>query len=125
MCTAGDDIGETMDILKKDLAQHGIKLDSAFSLIMPESYVGLPFMDVDTKENEERKKVKAAKDLAIYGQFITERKVGMTYLTLGRWPRVNSRLLGGFSQNTSLPINTSVLLPINALAAKLVPQYAL
>ena len=52
--------------------------------------------DVDTKENEERKKVKAAKDLAIYGQFITERKVGMTYLTLGRWPRVNSRLLGGF-----------------------------
>lgn len=110
---------------EKDLAQHGIKLDSAFSLIMPESYVGLPFMDVDTKENEERKKVKAAKDLAIYGQFITERKVGMTYLTLGRWPRVNSRLLGGFSQNTSLPINTSVLLPINALAAKLVPQYAL
>lgn len=96
LCTAGDDIGETMDILKKDLAKHGIKLDSAFSLIMPESYVGLPFMDVDTKENEERKKVKAAKDLAIYGQFITERKVGMTYLTLGRWPRVNSRLLGGF-----------------------------
>ena len=121
LCTAGDDIGETMDILKKDLAQHGIKLDSAFSLIMPESYVGLPFMDVDTKENEERKKVKAAKDLAIYGQFITERHI--------------SRLDGGhgstvgysedFSQNTSLPINTSVLLPINALAAKLVPQYAL
>jgi len=47
LCTAGDNIGETMYILESDLASVGLHVDSAFSLIMPESYVGLPFMDVD------------------------------------------------------------------------------
>lgn len=42
LCTAGDNIGETIDILRADLKKKGIKIDSAFSLIMPESYVGLP-----------------------------------------------------------------------------------
>lgn len=95
ICTAGDDIGETIDILKNDLGKKGIQLDSAFSLIMPESYVGLPFMDVDTPENEKRKKDKAANDLSTYCKIIVERKAGITNLTLGRWPRINSRVLGG------------------------------
>ena len=47
VCTAGDNVGEAVDILEKDLAEVGIKVHSAISLIMPESYVGLPFMDVD------------------------------------------------------------------------------
>ena len=58
LCTAGDNIGETIEILEKDLSEVGIHLDSAFSLIMPESYVGLPFMDVDTEAKEKAKKQK-------------------------------------------------------------------
>lgn len=96
LCTAGDNIGETIDILRGDLAKKGIRLDSAFSLVMPESYVGLPFMDVDTPENEARKKAKAATDLARFITIIKERRTGAEELTIGRWPRINSRLLGGF-----------------------------
>ena len=96
LCTAGDDIGETVKILRNDLAARGIRLDSAFSLIMPESYVGLPFMDVDTPENEAKKKEKAAADLSRFIKAITERKAGVEELVTGKWPRINSRLLGGF-----------------------------
>lgn len=63
LCTAGDSIGRTMEILEKDLSKRGLHLDAAYSLIMPESYVGLPFMDVDTKEREQEKIRKAAEDL--------------------------------------------------------------
>ncbi len=96
LCTAGDNIGESINILRGDLAKKGIRLDSAFSLVMPESYVGLPFMDVDTPENETRKKEKAATDLTRFITIIKEKRTGAEELTIGRWPRINSRLLGGF-----------------------------
>lgn len=35
VCTAGDNVGEAVDILEKDLAEVGIKVHSAISLIMP------------------------------------------------------------------------------------------
>lgn len=96
LCTAGDNIGETIDILSDDLKAVNITLDSAFSLIMPESYVGLPFMDVDTEENEKRKKNKAAADLERFSRMINDSRTGVRELVVGRWPRLNSRLIGGF-----------------------------
>ena len=63
VCTAGDSIGLTIENLNQTISQNpslqalGItKVSSSYSLIMPESYVGLPFMDVDPKEKEFRKK---------------------------------------------------------------------
>ena len=94
LCTAGDDIGETIDILADDLSQQGLSLDSAFSLQMPESYVGLPFMDVDPPEREEEKKRKAAEDLHRYIGMISQRLCGERHLHLSHWPRINSRVLG-------------------------------
>ena len=96
LCTAGDNIGETVNILKDDLQKREIHLDSAFSLIMPESYVGLPFMDVDTIDNEMKKKQKAAVDLSEYIKYIANRQTGIEKLTIGRWPKINSRVIGGF-----------------------------
>lgn len=94
LCTTGDNVGEAIDIFEKDLWKKGIHLDSAFSLIMPESYVGLPFMDVDTPEKEKQKKRKAAEDLERFAEMITERKKGIRDLVIGRWPKINSRLIG-------------------------------
>ncbi|MGI6242742.1 MAG: EFR1 family ferrodoxin [Prevotella sp.] len=96
LCTAGDTIGETIDIFEQDLARKGIKLDAAFSLKMPESYVGLPFMDVDNPENEKKKCAEAAKDLSIYTQDILNRRKVRALPHIGRWPRINSRLIGGY-----------------------------
>lgn len=95
LCTAGDNIGETMDLLRHDLEARGVELNAAFSLIMPESYLGLPFFNVDSAKKEKEKKEKAAAELKGYIQEIANRKPA-SHLVRGHWPRINSRLLGGF-----------------------------
>lgn len=95
VCTAGDNIGETIDILRQDLAKQGIHLDSAFSLIMPESYLGLPFFKLDTPKKEKEKKENAARELQSYVEAIASCRKE-EHLAKGRWPRLNSRLLGWF-----------------------------
>lgn len=95
LCTAGDNIGETMDVLRKDLTKKGIQLDAAFSLIMPESYLGLPFFYLDTPEKVQRKKDKASDDLKGFVNTIIGRKQD-EQLVRGRWPRIDTRLLGAF-----------------------------
>ncbi len=94
VCTAGDTVGEAMDILEADLAAVGIKTDSCISLLMPESYVGLPFMDVDKAEAERRKKTEADRRLQNFIADIKCHKAGIHDITVGRWPRINSRLIG-------------------------------
>jgi len=96
VCTAGDTVGEAIDILKQDLAAVGIPLHSAFSLLMPNTYVGLPFMDVDSPDVQKRKKERAEADLRQYAEHIMSKREGVFMLTRGRWPRINSRLLGGW-----------------------------
>lgn len=96
LCTAGDTVGETMDILKSDLARRGINLDSSFSLLMPETYVGLPFMDVDTVSDERAKIERAASQLTEFKQYIKKCESGIEMLVRGHWPRVNSRILGSY-----------------------------
>ncbi len=99
ICTAGDTLGETINIFEKDLARVGIRLDSAYSLILPESYVGLPFMDVDKPENEKRKKEQAEVELKTYIQDIAVRKAGIRKLAVGPLPRLHSRLFGSVFVN--------------------------
>lgn len=94
LCTAGDTVGEAMKLFEKALQARGLTAESTCSLLMPESYVGLPFMDVDTPEKELLKKQKAAADLQSFIQIVAERTPGYHHLTIGRWPRTNSRLLG-------------------------------
>lgn len=96
VCTAGDTTGEAIDILRKDLAAVGIPLHSAYSLIMPNTYVGLPFMNVDPVEVQQRKKQKAAEDLRLYANEIMDKREGIFNVARGRWPRINSRLLGAW-----------------------------
>ena len=73
LVTAGDNIGETIDILRNDLKERNIPLHSSCSLIMPESYVGLPFMDVDTKEKEQLKISNADKKLDEFINIVLQR----------------------------------------------------
>ena len=95
LATAGDSIGRTMEILATDLQIKAWHLDAAFSLIMPESYVGLPFMDVDSQEKEQRKKQQAEADLDRYIPLILKKEktynsklkqTGTTPINLHRGP---------------------------------------
>ena len=103
VCTAGDTIGKTIDVLNltiasnKNLEAMGISnVSSAYSLIMPESYVGLPFMDVDSKEKEIKKKEEASQELAIICEEVFNRKEGISRLVLGPTPWFFTKIVGGF-----------------------------
>ena len=95
LCTAGDNIGETMDIFSSDLSLKGIHLDSACSLVMPESYLGLPFFKLDSSDKERVKIKRSAARLRVFADVVSEYRKGYSELDYGRWPRLNSRLLGG------------------------------
>lgn len=96
LVTAGDNIGRAMDYLGRALFARGMCVDSCFSLIMPESYVGLPFMDVDTKKKEKEKKTKAALDLQRFINVIVKKRKGVSELVLGPLPGFFSGPVGGF-----------------------------
>ncbi len=96
LCTAGDTVGEGMDLFEADLAKANITLSCRLSLIMPESFVGLPFMDVDKAAREKQKKDEAKLQLS---KFINENIIPCAtgnHIVEGRWKRTNSRLLGHF-----------------------------
>ncbi|WP_288151498.1 EFR1 family ferrodoxin [uncultured Prevotella sp.] len=96
LVTAGDSIGKAMDYLSAALLPKGLSIDSCFSLIMPESYVGLPFMDVDTKEREKEKKDKSANDLEEYIKAIVARRKGLSEIVKGPLPGFFSGPVGAF-----------------------------
>jgi len=94
--TCGDDVGLTFDYLHEDLLAMGIRLDSIYSLIMPETY-NFPFIDqIDTPEKAELKKVAARERLSSLLPGIMARKRGVKEINRSRWPRTNSKLLGGY-----------------------------
>ena len=106
VCTAGDSIGLTIENLNQTISQNpslqalGItEVSSSYSLIMPESYVGLPFMDVDPKEKEIRKKSKSAQKLAVICEEIFDRKEGVSRLVKGPIPWFFTKVVGGFFEN--------------------------
>ena len=106
VCTAGDSIGLTIENLNQTISQNpslqtlGItKVSSSYSLIMPESYVGLPFMDVDPNEKEIWKKSKSAQELAVICEEIFDRKEGVNRLVKGPIPWFFTKVVGGFFEN--------------------------
>ncbi len=106
VCTAGDSIGLTIENLNDTIASNeslkalGIsEVSSSYSLIMPESYVGLPFMDVDPQEREVHKKEKAAQELAVVCEEVFNRKEGVSRLVKGPIPWFFTKVVGGFFEN--------------------------
>lgn len=106
VCTAGDSIGLTIENLNEVISQSpslqalGItEVLSSYSLIMPESYIGLPFMDVDPKEREIRKKENAAQELAVVCEEIFDRKEDISRLVKGPIPWFFTKVVGGFFEN--------------------------
>ena len=105
LTTCGDNMGEAMTILNKDLAKNtqlkasdGLPLqaETLFSVIMPESYVCLPFMKTDTEEKEAMKIEMAGLQMPHIIQMIQERRWGIEELEKGATPRLYSYVIGGY-----------------------------
>ena len=107
LVTAGDSIGKAMERFQQQLksvtVNGALSLKAVCSLIMPESYVGLPGMDVDTKEKELKKKELASKQLKEFSNILKQRPHkdsnqiwGWNQLIRGPIPSFFSGPVGGF-----------------------------
>lgn len=96
LVTCGDSIGNTMEILNDDLQTAGLHAESVFSLVMPESYVCLPFMYTDTPAREQEKLTQAAADLEQYGQMIMNRQSHEVHTKKGATPWIFSHVIGAY-----------------------------
>lgn len=107
LVTAGDSIGKAMERFQQQLksvtVNDALSLKAVCSLIMPESYVGLPGMDVDTKEKELEKKELASKQLKDFSNILKQRPHkdsnqiwGWNQLIRGPIPSFFSGPVGGF-----------------------------
>ena len=96
LCTCGDSTGLAMTMLAKELREKGIELQSCQSLIMPESYVCLPFMYTDTPQREREKKEQAKVDLQKFIEVVVNRQSGYSQLTLGLTPWTFSHVIGAY-----------------------------
>ena len=107
LVTAGDSIGKAMERFQQQLksvtVNDALSLKAVCSLIMPESYVGLPGMDVDTKEKELEKKELASKRLKEFSKILIQRPHkdsnqiwGWNQLIRGPIPSFFSGPVGGF-----------------------------
>ena len=107
LVTAGDSIGKAMERFQQQLKSVTVNdaqsLKAVCSLIMPESYVGLPGMDVDTKEKELKKKELASKQLKEFSNILKQRPHkdsnqiwGWNQLIRGPIPSFFSGPVGGF-----------------------------
>ncbi|MCM1079331.1 MAG: ferredoxin family protein [Bacteroidales bacterium] len=96
LITCGDSCGEYGDRLEEVLAAKGLEVRSCCSVIMPESYVGLPFMDVDTDLREAEKKMKARGTVLEFADIVAENRSVRMPVCRGALPRFYSRVLGKF-----------------------------
>ena len=96
LTTCGDNMGEAMTILNKDLKRKGLQAETLFSVIMPESYVCLPFMYTDTEFKKVRKIEDAKHELSHIIPIIRDRKGGIIELDKGATPRLYSYVLGEY-----------------------------
>ena len=105
LTTCGDNMGEAMTILNKELAKNPqlntsdgrpLKAETQFAVIMPESYVCLPFMKTDTEEKEAMKIQMATQQLPHIIQMIEQRRRGIEELEKGATPRLYSYVIGGY-----------------------------
>lgn len=96
LCTCGDNTGQAVKMLANELAGKGVDLKSVQSLIMPESYVCLPFMYTDTPEREREKTGKARQDLEDFIKVVVNRQEGYSQLKLGPAPWIFSHVIGAY-----------------------------
>ena len=96
LTTCGDNMGEAMTILNKELRSKGLEAETQFSVIMPESYVCLPFMKTDPEDKEHWKIENARHQLHHIISILKDRKRGIVELEKGATPRLYSYIIGGY-----------------------------
>lgn len=99
--TYGDDAGMADHMLAKTLAPKGLRLDAAFGVAMPNTYVNMSFMNIDSPEVAQRKLARAEEALPLLARSIQERRK-VVELKRGVFPRTKTYAIGaGFNRSLS------------------------
>ena len=85
-----------MTILNKELQAIGLQAETVFSVVMPESYVCLPFMKTDPEDRERWKIENAERQLNHIINIIKDCKRGIEELEKGATPRLYSYVIGAY-----------------------------
>lgn len=91
--TCGDDTGCAAQMLERRLLLHGVKPALMASLVMPNTYIGLPFFDVDADSLRAAKLRRAAQRVRELAVAIKEHHTGRA-VHRGALPHLKSYLLG-------------------------------
>lgn len=94
--TCGDDMGHAMRILNKELRVKGLRTDSVFAVVMPESNVCFSFLHLDTPEQERKKLAEARTTVAHICQAVRMRQEGIEELVKGPIPWTYTYVIGQY-----------------------------
>lgn len=95
VATCGDEVGKTMECLDALLRRYWQRCaDSCFDVVMPETYVALPYMYTDTPENAAAKINAAAQRVKGIAQMVAERVKGRFVEHPGTMPWVPTHIIG-------------------------------
>ena len=96
LSSCGDSLGEAMKIFNRELQRKGLQADALFSVIMPESYVCLPFMYTDSEQREREKTARAEQQMQHIVETVRQRTRGVEELTKGPLPWLMSYVVGQY-----------------------------
>lgn len=93
MLTCGDDVGMADRRFGRLLRAEGLRLDAAFSVAMPNTYVGLPGFDVDPPEVRDKKLVSYQMAASVFSLCVSLRMSGIAKVHRGACPRLKTYVL--------------------------------
>lgn len=91
--TYGDDAGMADRLLDQELKASGLRLDAAFGVTMPNTYVNMSFMKLDSAEVVQRKQCDAKARIGEVAKAIAERRHTVD-MRRGVMPRFKTHVLG-------------------------------
>lgn len=96
LLSCGDDVGRTHLYLAKLLAEKGYRLDAVWSFSMPNTYIALPFFDVDSKELALQKVEATRQKLMQVAEAVQSQASGVVDVVPGVFARLKSGFLRWF-----------------------------
>lgn len=101
--TCGGNIGNTVKIIEKSLGERNIKLNSGFSIIMPNNYIIMG--DIDSVEAQTKKLEAAKATLNNINEIIRSRKSDIFILEKGVWPFLMSSVINPLFNKNAIKTN--------------------
>lgn len=98
VCTCGDNAGLTRQVFAAAIERRGWRVDSAFSIRMPNTYVCLPGFDVDKPERRAEKLQKAEDRLQYVNEQLLQKVRGRRDVVKGAGAWIKTRIFYPFFQ---------------------------